>query len=58
MIKIFAHNNHHELELLINNWIAKNQVCILDIKYTISNCEDCILYSALLLYQSYNDKPC
>lgn len=58
MIKILALNDHRELERMVNDWIKVNNVDILKIHYSVINSEDDIIYSVLIHYQSYKDKPC
>lgn len=58
MVKIFALNNHRELERIVNNWIKTNNITIIKIHYSTCNSDDDIIYTILIQYQSYNDKPC
>ena len=58
MVKIFILNDHRELERVINTWIKKHDVQIIDIKYTSCSLDCDVIYSVLIYYSSYKDKPC
>ena len=57
MVKLFSHNNHRELESVINSWIEQhiNDICIIDIKYVVANIDDTTLYSTLIFYTYTHD---
>lgn len=52
MVKIFSVTDHHELEILINNWLNNNQIIVIDIKYSICPVDDTPIYSAIIVYES------
>ena len=52
MVKIFALNDHHELEQIVNHWIQSHNILISDIKYTVTNSDDILVYTVLIVYQS------
>lgn len=50
MIKMFVHKDHHELESIINNWIKKYNISIIDIKYTTIILDGEIVHSILIIF--------
>lgn len=58
MIKIFVHHDHHELEILVNNWLSSSSITILDFSYTMCVTDENIIHSIVLVYILDADNPC
>ncbi len=53
-VKIFDYEDESDLEIEINNFIAKNDIEIVDIKYSVSSSvfseEQIFCFSAMIIY--------
>lgn len=50
MVKLLSHNNQHELEKIINDWISNQHIEVIDIKYSTILWNECIIYCVLIIY--------